>query len=76
VGTGLAAKRHEPPPEEPAMNLFRHSTLRRIVVVAALGGLALLGACNRRDREPGRDLAPPSPGLPASPALPSSSPTV
>ncbi|MDY0747856.1 hypothetical protein SNE35_25360 [Paucibacter sp. R3-3] len=58
------------------MDSLRHPILHRIVLAAVLGGLALLGACNRRDQEPGRDLAPPNPGLPASPALPSSSPTV
>jgi len=58
------------------MKPLRHSTVRSIVLAAVLGSLALLGACKRPEQEPGRDLAPPSPGLPASPALPSSSPTV
>ena len=57
------------------MNPSRQRSVRSIVLAAMLGGLALLGACNRRDQEPGRDLAPPAPGLPASPALPTLSPT-
>ena len=51
------------------------SSPRQLLLIAVLGGLALLSACNRRDQEPTRDLAPPGADMPASPVLPSSSPT-